>query len=483
MKRNNVLMIFTDQQRADTIHALGNDKIVTPALDSIANEAVVFDRCYTPSPVCVPARLCMKAGQYCARTGNNNNNPNIAYDGEGFYKRFTDAGYNTCAIGKMHNSPVLYDGMGFRKRISQEELSHPDDDYTNFICNSPYKYVFDYMGQRSDMYYIPQISQLPAEVHPTQWIGDNCVEFIKNADTDEEPIFLVASFIHPHPPFAPPAPWNKMYRKNVRDPFVPEDPDSYEDMLRNKYTCDALGISPRRLELLNQYYYACISFVDYQIGRIIAELKEKGIYDDTIIMFSSDHGDMMGDYASMGKRTMLDAAARIPFLLKIPGKEHEIRFDPASLVDVAPTLLSACGIDYDPADFDGVNLMTDSHDLVYSQYGNGTIGIYMVVSGEDKLVYSAVGNRYFYFDSFPDAVDKYDESNERVMYLKQKLDDYIASDVCTEIETEPKESPARQPKYSFYPPLNDHIRRMDEEKGRMPEGYDIVVGSKQTDFW
>ena len=483
MKRKNVLMIFTDQQRADTIHALGNDNIVTPALDSIANEAVVFDKCYTPSPVCVPARLCMKAGQYCARTGNNNNNPNIAYDGEGFYKRFTDAGYNTCAIGKMHNSPVLYDGMGFKKRISQEELSHPDDDYTNFICNSAYKNVFDYMGQRSDMYYIPQISQLPAEVHPTQWIGDNCVDFIKNANTEEEPIFLVASFIHPHPPFAPPAPWNKMYRKKVRDPFVPEDPDSYEDMLRNKYTCDALGISPRRLELLNQYYYACVSFVDYQIGRIIAELKEKGIYDDTIIMFSSDHGDMMGDYASMGKRTMLDAAARIPFLLKIPGEAHEIRHDPASLVDVAPTLLSACGIDYDPADFDGVNLMTDSHELVYSQYGNGTVGIYMVASGEDKLVYSAVGNRYFYFDTFPDAVDKYDESNERVMYLKQKLDEYIASDVCTEIETEPKVSPARQPKYSFYPPLNDHIRRAEEERARMPEGYNIVIGSKQTDFW
>ena len=274
-----------------------------------------------------------------------------------------------------------------------------------------------------------------------------------------------------------------MYRKNVRDPFVPEDPNSYEDMLRNKYTCDALGISPRRLELLNQYYYACISFVDYQIGRIIAELKAKGIYDDTIVMFSSDHGDMMGDYASMGKRTMLDAAANIPFILRIPGKEPEIRHDPASLVDVAPTLLSACGIDYDPADFDGVNLMTDSHELVYSQYSNGTMGIWMVASGKDKLVYSAVGNRYFYFDSFPDAVDKFDESNPRVMYLKEKLDAHIASDVCAEVETEPKVSPARQPKYSFYPPLNDHIARIDEERGRMPEGYDIVVGSKQTDFW
>lgn len=483
MKRKNVLLIFTDQQRADTIHALGNESIVTPALDAIAQDAVVFDRCYTPSPVCVPARLCMKAGQYCARTGNNNNNPNISYEGEGFYKRFTDAGYNTCAIGKMHNTPVLYDDMGFRRRITQEELSHPNDDYTQFICNSQYKNVFDYMGQRADMYYIPQISQLPAEAHPTQWIGDNCVEFIRGCDTEKEPIFLVASFVHPHPPFAPPAPWNKMYRHKVHEPFIPDDPDSYEDMLRNKYTCDAIGISPRRLELLNQYYYACISFVDYQIGRIVSELKAKGIYDDTIIVFASDHGDLMGDYGSMGKRTMLDGAARIPFLLRIPGREHSIRQDPASLVDIAPTLLSACDIQYDDSEFDGIDLMKDEHELVYSQYGNGTLGIYMVTSGKDKLVYSAIGDRYFYFDSLPDEKDKYNENDPRVRYLKEKLDAYISSDVCTAIETEPKESPAKQPKYSFYPPLNDHINRADEERGRMPEGYDIEIGSKQTDFW
>ncbi len=483
MIKKNVLMIFTDQQRSDTIHALGNEHIITPALDAIANESVVFDHCYTPSPVCVPARLCMKAGQYCARTGNNNNNPTSAYNGDGFYKRFTDAGYNTCAIGKMHNSPELYDGMGFRKRITQEELSHPNDDYTKYICNSQYRYVFDYCGQRSDMYYIPQISQLPAEVHPTQWIGDRCVDFIQNANTDKEPIFLVASFIHPHPPFAPPAPWNKMYRENVRTPFIPSDPDSYEDILRNKYTCDALGISPRRLEILNQYYYSCISFVDFQIGRIVSELKAKGIYDNTIIMFSSDHGDMMGDYCSMGKRTMLDAAAKIPFILRVPGLDHTVRRDPASLVDVAPTLLSACGINYDPADFDGVDLIANSHDLVYSQYSNGTMGLYMVTNGEDKLIYSEVGKRYFYFDKLPDEIDKYDESNPRVIYLKERLDSYIASDVCTVIENEPKESPARQQKYSFYPALNDHVARIEEERARMPEGYPITVGSKGSEVW
>ena len=482
-KRKHVLLIFTDQQRRDTIHALGNDSIVTPALDSIANEAICFDRCYTPSPVCVPARLCMMAGQYCNRTGNNTNNRAMTYSGEGFYSELTGAGYNSCCVGKMHYNPDLYAPLGFGKRYTQEEMANPEkDDYCRWLKSSEYKNVFDFHGQRSELYYTPQVSQLPAKAHPTQWIGDRCVDFIRECNPDEQPVFLVASFIHPHPPFAPPAPWNKMYRNMKSAPFIPDDPDSYEDMLRNRYTTDALGISPRQLELLRQHYYACVSFVDYQIGRIIDELKSKNMYDDTIIVFTSDHGDLMGDYGTMGKRTMLDGAANIPFLLRVPGHEHEIRHDPASLVDLAPTLLSLAGVDYDKNEYDGVNLMNDKHELVYSQYGNGTVGIYMVASGKDKLVYSAIGDRYFYFDSFPDAKDKYDESNPRVMELKAKLDEYIKSDTCTEVDDRKMQSPARQQKYSFYPPLDDHINTFESERAAMPAGYEITLGGKHTDY-
>ena len=236
-KKKHVLLIFTDQQRRDTIHALGNDEIVTPALDSIAEDAVCFDRAYTPSPVCVPARLSMLAGQYCNRTGNNTNTKDTVYNGEGFFSEFTKAGYNTCCIGKMHYNPDLYAPLGFRTRISQEEMADPlHDDYTKWLKASPYRNVFDYHGQRTELYYVPQISQLPMEAHPTQWIGDRAVEFLENADTDSEPIFLMASFIHPHPPFAPPAPWNKMYRHPIRRAFQPEDRGSYEDLLRNRYT-------------------------------------------------------------------------------------------------------------------------------------------------------------------------------------------------------------------------------------------------------
>jgi arylsulfatase A-like enzyme len=483
MKKKHVLLIFTDQQRRDTIHALGNDEIITPALDGIANEAVVFDRCYTPSPVCVPARYSMFSGQYCNRTGNNTNNRASVYTGEGFFSEFTKAGYNSCCVGKMHYNMDLYAPMGFRKRISQEEMADPGkDDYTKWIKASPYKNVFDYHGQRTELYYIPQVSQLPVEVHPTQWVGDRCVEFLEGSQPEEEPVFLVASFIHPHPPFAPPAPWNKMYRKPIRRAFVPEDKDSYEDLLRNKYTLDAIGISPRQLELLNQHYYACISFVDYQISRMIDTLKKKGMYDDTVIVFTSDHGDLMGDYRSMGKRTMLDAASNIPFMLRAPGEKHIIRHDPASLVDLAPTLLSLCGIHYNKAEYDGVNLFEVKHDLVYSQYANGTIGTYMVASGHDKLVYSAIGNRYFYFDSFPDAKDKYDLSNPRVAELKAFLDAYIKSDRCTEIEKKAAQSPARIPPLTHYAPLDDHLATLAEENARMPAGYNLTLGGKHTDY-
>lgn len=472
------LFIFTDQQRADTIHALGNRTIITPALDRLAGESVVFQKCYTPSPICVPARMSLLSGQYPARTGSNSNSHGRVYQGEGFYSEFTKAGWNTCAIGKMHHIPDMYVPLGFKKRLTQEELAHQKDDYWNWLRRTPYRNVFDFHGQRSELYYMPQISQLPSEVHPTQWIGDRSVEFINQCNSDE-PMFLMSSFIHPHPPFAPPAPWNKLYRSAVRQSFVPEDPDSYIDLLRNGHVLHAEGISPRCVELLAAYYYACISFVDYQIGRMIGALKEKGMYEDTVIVFSSDHGELLGDYNSMGKRTMLDASSRVPLMIHLPGQcRQELRSDPCSLVDLAPTLLSLAGIPYDPVEYDGLNLFERRHDVVFSQYASGTCGEWMAAAEHDKLIYSAIGDRYYYFDSFPECRDTFDRSNPRVAALIDQLDRYMASDCCTSAETAPAVSPGRAKPLSFYSPFQDHLVTREEELARMPEGYPITLGDR-----
>lgn len=471
-KRPNILLLFTDQQRRDTIHALGNERIITPALDEIANQAVVFDQCFTPAPVCVPARFAMFSGQYPNRCGCCNNNVSTVYDGEGFYHEFTQQGYQTCSVGKMHHQVDLYGPMGFEKRYVQEEMADPQDDYTKFIMNSPYKHVIDYNGMRSEMYYVPQISQLPAEYHPTQWVGDTSVKFLEECDADK-PFFLVSSFIHPHPPFCPPAPWNKMYRTVSEDPYMPPNRAEFEAFMSDRFTEEQIGFSRQDITLLRNYYYSCISFVDYQISRILQVLKDRGMYEDTIIVFSTDHGEMLGDFGTMGKRSMLDGAVHIPMMIRVPGKEAERRDDVCSLVDMAPTLLSCAGIAYDKAEYDGVNLFSDEkHEVVYAQYSTREKGTYMVATNQDKLVYSGPRDQYFYFDTIPEDTNKYDETNPRVQQLKALLQKYMAEDRCLDA-TGSADACSGQSKFPYGPKRGEHTMRTAEERGRMPEGYPI----------
>lgn len=473
-KRPNILFLFTDQQRADTIHALGNDRICTPALDEIASQAFVFDHCVTPAPVCVPARFSLFSGLYPGHAGCCNNNFSYAYEGDGFYSEFTKAGYNTCCVGKMHHTKDLYGPMGFEKRLTQEEMSDPADDYTKFITSGPYKNVFDYNGMRSEMYYIPQVSQLPAEYHPTQWVGDQSLAFLESWD-DDRPFFLMSSFIHPHPPFAPPSPWNKMYRTVSDEPYMPEHLEEFRSFRSDRFTFEKVGISRQDLSLLKNSYYACISFVDYQISRILQWLKEHGAYDNTLIVFSSDHGDLLGDFASMGKRTMLDAAARIPLLIRFPNGRYELRHDVCSLVDIAPTLMSFAGIDYDANEFDGIDLFGGSrHREVYSQFSTGEKGCYMVASRDDKMIYSGPDKEYYYFNTSPEDTNKYSQQNERCAELQVLLEKYIGEDVCSDGGGNADFFSGTN-KFPYGPKRGDHLARREEELARMPAGYEIDI--------
>ncbi|MBQ3229053.1 MAG: sulfatase-like hydrolase/transferase [Clostridia bacterium] len=476
MKPKHILIIMTDQCRADALGVYGNTYAQTPAIDEIAKGAAVFNRAVTPSPVCVPARLSLLAGQYVNRTGNSNNNPKTCYTGEGFYSMLTKAGFESCCVGKMHHVWDRYGLMGFGERHTQEEMAQPDDDYTKFIKNSPYKNVFDYNGQRSDMYYVPQISQLPAEAHPTQWIGDRSVEFIEKCDP-EKPMFLMSSFIHPHPPFCPPAPWNKLFREIPEAPFVPEETPELKYLLPPAFDLDTrLDMSDTDIRRAKNFYYACVSFMDYQIGRITDALKAKGMYDDTVILFISDHGETLGDYRHVGKRTMLSCANRIPFILRVPGMEGGERVDPVSLVDVAPTLLSLFGVDYDPAEFDGIDILSGKHSEVYSQYECGEKACYMVAGADDKLIYNAANDKYAYFTECPEHIDRYAEGGERVEYLKTLLDAHIAADKCPEAKNPNKGAGKAEKKekvYDFAGDRMDHKTRRAEEAARIPAPYKI----------
>lgn len=410
-KRPNILHIFTDQQRFDSISALGNPFVRTPNLDRLAREGTVFGRAYSPSPECVPARASMITGWYPGRTGCfSNGQPMPPQDTPTLMSLLRDAGYRTHGVGKCHFEPDRYALRGFQSRQSQEELcaDRTKDDYESWIVSSGMGWVIEPHGVRGEMYYVPQPSVLPQEAHPSHWVADRAIDFLSGEET--EPWYLFASFIHPHPPFAPPIPWHKLYR--AADMPLPFLPDNREDLLsfvnhfQNRYKFrDRGGLDLNLIRCIRAYYHACVSFVDEQIGRILRALEETGSLDNTLILFSSDHGEYLGDYGCFGKRGMHDVSSRVPLIVRWPGGElGGERCDcPASLVDFAPTFLSAAGIGYSPASFDGVDLRAVAtgdcgRRHVFSQYNCREDGLYMVVGENGKYIFSAPDNKEYFYD-------------------------------------------------------------------------------------
>ena len=400
----NILLLFTDQQRLDTIAALGNAIIKTPALDRLVNEGTTFTRCYTPSPVCVSARCALMTGLPPHQNGCVDNMP-MSLDQPSFVERLQVAGYQTQGIGKMHFTPKPRRPWGFEKRDFSEEGSG-DDDFKAFLEANGYGYVEDVQGVRSEYYYLPQPSQLPAHLHHTHWVADRAIDFLQNRD-QSRPFFLMASFIKPHPPFENPVPWNKLYRAaEMPRPFRPEGYErllTYWNHVQNRYKYRDAGFDDLLLRTMRAAYYACISFIDYNIGRILAQMGAE--IDDTLILFSADHGEMLGDYGSFGKRCMLDPAARVPLVVRWP--QHfpaDARCAaPTSLLDLWPTFLTAAGIPEPRRHSEGDDLgrvvreETD-RDYVYSHFSQGASGLYLITDGHWKYTYSAADKQEWLFD-------------------------------------------------------------------------------------
>ena len=168
-QRNNILLIFTDQQRFDTIAAAGNPYIRTPSLDRLTREGTRFSSAYTPSPVCVPARCSMHYGQYPMRTGCYENNYNMPSDRSSVADALTAAGYRTHAIGKRHFEPDPYDPRGFQTLETQEEIvtDASKDDYLQYLEANGCGYAIEPHGARGEAYYVPQISSVPPQHHPS----------------------------------------------------------------------------------------------------------------------------------------------------------------------------------------------------------------------------------------------------------------------------------------------------------------------------
>jgi arylsulfatase A-like enzyme len=453
MKKKNILLIFTDQQRFDTIAAAGNPHVKTPNLDRLCREGTRFSSAYTPSPVCVPARCSMHYGQYPMRTGCFENNYDMPNDRPSVADALAAAGYRTHAIGKRHFMPDPNAKRGFQTLEKQEEIVSDvrNDDYLQYLEKNGCGYAIEPHGARGEAYYVPQLSTLPPKHHPTQWVGDRTVEFLKTsnpklatrnpklATRNSQPFFLFSSFIHPHPPFSPPTPWHKLYRgPDMPLPKTAEDNESlmlYTNRIQNRYKGRDAGRDLRLHQLIKAYYWASISFIDFQVGRIFQTLEKTGQLDSMLIIFASDHGEFLGDYNCFGKRSFLDSATRVPMICRLPGtfEAGAVCDMPVSLIDIMPTALAVAGSCAEQ--LDGENLAkiadgTSGREVVFGHYQGAEAGIYMAVSKQWKYIWSASDNKELLFDRIKDPDETRNRAHnvacgDAIRKMRQRLQEHI----------------------------------------------------------
>lgn len=402
--RPNVLLITADQFRFDAIAAHGNPHLRTPNLDRLVAEGVSFQRAYAESPVCVPARASLLTGRLPHRSGVFSNATPLA-DGVPTVVRSVAAGYHTQAIGKMHFTPVRA-GHGFERLWLSEEIpaTVEEDDYLTDLVAARVDHVPEPHGVRHELYYSPQPSQLPAELHTTGWTGRRTRDYLAEAAGSGQPFFCWTSFIKPHPPFDPPYPYYLWY-----DPLEMPDPVRGEDEAlgyhayrqhRVKWTRPDLDLD--RVRVMRAYYYACVSHVDAEIGRILDQLESTGLAGNTLVVFTADHGEYLGDHWSFGKRGFHDPAARIPMVLRWPGRLPTGAAPEAlaGLTDLAPTVLAATGAAPAGVDPDGHDLLPVAtgesravREVWFGQYHAGPLALYCAMDADHKYVYSAADDR------------------------------------------------------------------------------------------
>ncbi len=437
MDSPNVLVLMLDQMRWDAVAAHGNPTIRTPSMDELCRRGMTFSNAYTPAPVCVPSRAAFLTGRLPHNIEVYSNETPLVEGAHTFARAARAAGYRTCAIGKMHFEPVRAD-HGFDEMHLSEEIPQAvsEDDFLQDLLAAGYSHVEEPHGVRHELYYTPQPSQLPEEHHTTAWTGQRTVEFLRATSPTDRPFLCFTSFIKPHPPFDPPSPWHRLY-----DPLAMADPVREEHELASLTRYQRLQhrikwVPPDadllRVRTMKAYYYACISFVDAWIGRIIAALDETSLTKNTLVILTSDHGEYLGDHWAFGKRGFHDGSCKVPLIVAGPGvSAHSVSPALVMLPDVAATLSDLFN---DPAveGMDGASLLevlsgtrTRHHSWLPGQLGTGPDGLYMAKDEQGKYIYSAPDRRDWYFETIdPREVNDLSESAEhqpQVEVLRQRL--------------------------------------------------------------
>lgn len=399
-KQPNILFLMADQMAAPSMPFHGHKVVKTPNLSRLAEEGVVFESAYCNSPLCAPSRFTLMSGQLPSRIGGFDNAAELPADTPTFAHYLRDAGYLTALSGKMHF-------------CGPDQLHGYEQRLTTDIYPADFGWYVDWddFGKRPSYYHnMSSVTLAGPCVRSNQLDFDDEVTFRSErflydyARSDQErPFFLTVSLTHPHDPYTIGQEyWDRYNHDDIDMPQVPYSRDlmdPHSQRLRYCYQCDEDTVTDEQIRNARHAYYGAISYVDDQFGRILKALEDGGLDDDTIIVFSGDHGDMLGERGLWYKMSWFEGSARVPMIIHAPKRFGSGRVKASvSTMDLLPTFAELANDGQAPeyaVPIDGRSLLphlegTGGHDEVIGEYcGEGALSpVFMIRRGRYKFVYS-----------------------------------------------------------------------------------------------
>ena len=398
MTQRNVLLVMADQLAAPFLSMYGGPAI-TPNIDRLAAQGSVFDSAYSNSPLCAPARFAMMSGQLNSKIGAYDNASEFASSVPTFAHHLRGAGYQTSLVGKMHF-------------VGPDQLHGYEDRLTTDIYPADFGWTpnWDDPDGRFDWWFHNMDSVVHAGVADASNqldYDDDVAHFAERkirdlARTDDErPWMLTVSFTHPHDPYVARQQFWDMYdHADIPMPRIAaptgDDLDAHSASLRHVIAADVTDVTEEQIRNARHAYLANASYVDHHVGTLLDTLERHGMSDDTVVIFTADHGDMLGERGLWYKMSFFEHSSRIPMVMSVPGGVAGDRVAAhVSLLDIAPTLLHIAGVDQ-PGEMDGVSLLpliegtgTEDHAVVGEYFGEGAVApIFMIRRGRHKFVWS-----------------------------------------------------------------------------------------------
>lgn len=336
----NVLIIMTDQHRHDLMTCAGRDVVPTPNIDRIAASGVRFTNAYCAYPVCVASRMAMLTGLYAHHTGAINNTDYLDWRYRTMAHHFSEHGYLTGLIGKMHFGDAHKHGFEYYMSINDwlmylgPKVQHYADEVANNPLN-PYFFrtvddngtgfpdVYPLWGDRPSPWvghvrrydFRSMASQLDAKDHLDMFVARESARFLRRYR--DQRFFLIASLMKPHTPLFPPREWAERYPVEAMELPATGDTAGYPEHIRRRIS-NCQGIDPRLRKAKHAGYYGNLAFADHCIGIIYDALANEGLLDNTIVVYTSDHGEMDGEHGMYGKFCMFDPSVKVPLIVSYP---------------------------------------------------------------------------------------------------------------------------------------------------------------------